>query len=353
MNVYLGNILLLILYANIFLYSTVYRNKKIFCILASTNWIVLSGLRDWSVGADTLAYKYYSFDVVIYNSWSDLWSNFLDIYFRGVPGKDPGYKFFEKFFQLFSSSYQVYLIFIALVFTVALGRWIYLNSSDPFISFLIYSTLFYSFFAITGHRQTIATALVSLIGYEAIKQRKLKKFIFITLIAFTIHKSAFAFIPFYFLANKKITSKYLLFSLFSIPLAFFLRKPMIMIFAYISNYESYARQFEGAGTWTFSFLIILVLLVSVWRYKIILKNSPLGNHYINALILAVWLTPLTFIDPNTMRLVQYYSIYIMLLIPEIIASFTKKEKLLVYLVASIAIIFLFIRTAPYYKFFWQ
>ena len=76
-------------------------------------------------------------------------------------GKDPGYLAFQKIVQIFTSEYQVFLFVIAIIFFSALGNFIYKNTTrlnDAIIAFFIYSVLFYSFFSITGHRQTIATA---------------------------------------------------------------------------------------------------------------------------------------------------------------------------------------------------
>lgn len=60
-----------------------------------------------------------------------------------------------KFFQIFSTDYQLFLVFIAIVFFVPMGILIYKYSEAPYLSYVLFSSLFYSFFAITGHRQTI------------------------------------------------------------------------------------------------------------------------------------------------------------------------------------------------------
>ena len=64
------------------------------------------------------------------------------------------------------------------------------------ISWVVYSTLFYSFFAITGHRQTIATGIVVWGGLECIRKRKLIPFLLLTFVAYTIHASAICVLPF-------------------------------------------------------------------------------------------------------------------------------------------------------------
>lgn len=100
MKVYLFNIFLLIIWSVIILDNKGINNrKKLFCIFASFQWIVISGLRHLSIGADTYAYKVYSYDLIAYSRWSDLFNNFINIMLRGGQGKDPGYSIIEKFTQ--------------------------------------------------------------------------------------------------------------------------------------------------------------------------------------------------------------------------------------------------------------
>ena len=352
MEIYLINILLIFVYAAFFLYNRNFRSKKIFCILASLNWILLSGLRDFSIGADTLAYEYI-FDQMVYKSWSNVITNFFDSYFATAQGMEPGYIMFEKFVQIFTTNYQVFLIIIAMIFTIPLGIWIYKNSSEPAMSFLIYSVLFYAFFAITGLRQTIATALVVMIGYEFIKERRFWPFLIITLVAFAMHKTAICFFPFYFIANKKITKNHFTILLAIYPFLFVFRNQLMVLLGGLAGYEQYVEQFEGAGTWTFSAILLILLGVTIFKCKIMLKNNSNVTHYINALLIAFSFVPLTFVNPSAMRVVQYYSIFLMLLVPEIIRSFNKDERTIVHYVATVVLVILFIKNNPQYLFFWQ
>jgi len=351
MTAYLVNILLLLCEGIVLLWNKpTQQNKKVFCILASSQWILLSGLRDYSVGADTYVYKIY-FDNISNSSWASLWDSFGNILFKGVDGRDPGYPLFEKLVSTFTTNYHVYLFIIALLFTIPLGIWIYKNSAEPLMSFLLFSSLFYAFFAITGHRQTIATALVVLIGYKFIKERKFLPFLFLIIFAATIHKSALGFAPFYFIANIKITKKYL-FSISALVTVLFIFKNQFMaILGNIMGYEEYTDQFQGAGTWTFTALLLVLFIITIWQSSPMIENCKQVTHYINALLMALVFVPLTFVNPNAMRVVQYYSIFIMLLVPEMIKTFNDKEKVFAYYVAAVLLIMLFIKSNPQYLVF--
>ena len=353
MTIYLINIILMIMFACTLLYYIPFqRGKKLFCIIVSAQLALLSGLRHYTVGADTYQYKLY-YEEMGNRSWSQLSVEFINILFKGANGKDPGYAIFEKIIYTFTSNYQVYLMIIALIFTVPLGIWIYKNSMEPFISFLIYLCLFFSFFGITGHRQTIATALVVLIGYKFIKERNFWLFLVLILIAFTIHKSSFVFFPYYFLANKKVTRKYLFLMSGIITMMFIFKNKAMVILGTQTGYEQFIEQYKGAGAVTFTLVLSLITVITIWKHESLLKKNPQVKYHINALLMAMLFTPLTFVDPNAMRVVQYFSLFIMLLIPEILRLFINRDKIIIYLAAIILLIGLFFKNNPQYIFFWQ
>ena len=182
----------LILFWNLVI-SERYKNKKlILCCLYAFQWIIISGFRSYSVGADTYAYKI-QFATIEKKSWTYIIDIFLK-YINGVEGiKDPGYMFIEKLYQsIFGFGYTGFLVFIACVFTIPLAIWVYRYSDNVCLSFMIYSALFYSFFAITGHRQTIASALVIFGGYECMKKNKIVPLLLLHIVAFLFISLRFA-----------------------------------------------------------------------------------------------------------------------------------------------------------------
>ena len=352
MIVYIINIAFLILTAAILLTNDgIKSKKKIFIIIASIQWIILSGFRHVSVGADTRQYGYL-YEQAEYQEWIELLKNFFSLKLLNSEELDYGYYLFQKTIHLANINYQSYLIIIAIMFTVPLGIWIYKNSSGVLISYLIYSTLFFSFFAITGLRQTLATAVAVLIGYEFVKKRNFPLFLITILVAFTIHKSALLFIIFYFVANKKITKKYVSIILICVPLLFYFKENVSAFFKYIGGYEDYGI-YEGAGTNTFTSMMLLIMIVALWRKRKILENNKNAIHFYNALFISLLFLPLTYVNPSAMRVVQYFSIFIILLIPEIVKSFGVKERTLITYTSISVLLILFIRTNHSYLFFWQ
>jgi transmembrane protein EpsG len=319
-----------------------------FVSFATIQWIVLSGFRDVTVGADTAQYK-----ALFLQSQTLPLGAFTDRFFEIVftESEDPGFYLFQRLIQYVITDYQVYLVLIAMIFMIPLGYFIYKYSSEPLISFLLFSVLFYEFFAVTGLRQTVATALVVLVGYHFVRARKLGWFLLLVCIAMTIHKSSLIFVPFYFLANKQLTKAYLM-TMFGVIVGLFVfRNPFFDLLVQVSGYDTYSAM-DGAGAVNFSLMLLSVLFVALWRKDQILANNPSAIHFFNALLLAACLLPLTFLNPSMMRLVQYFSLFLLLMIPEIVGTFERRERLVVYYSAVMLLGLLFIREAPVYSFFW-
>ncbi|MBG0917924.1 EpsG family protein [Exiguobacterium sp. SRB7LM] len=348
MTIYLVNMALLVGWGLLLIRHEIPSRRAWFVSFATIQWIVLSGFRDVTVGADTAQYK-----ALFLQSQTLPLGAFTDRFFEIVftESEDPGFYLFQRLIQYVITDYQVYLVLIAMIFMIPLGYFIYKYSSEPLISFLLFSVLFYEFFAVTGLRQTVATALVVLVGYHFVRARKLGWFLLLVCIAMTIHKSSLIFVPFYFLANKQLTKAYLM-TMFGVVIGLFVfRNSFFDLLVQVSGYETYSAM-EGAGAVNFSLMLLSVLFVALWRKDQILANNPSAIHFFNALLLAACLLPLTFLNPSMMRLVQYFSLFLLLMIPEIVGTFERRERLVVYYSAVMLLGLLFIREAPVYSFFW-
>lgn len=350
MKIYLINMIFLLIWAYCFKNS-----KKMYCIFAATQWIILSGLRHWSVGSDT--YQYYNkFVEVRYTSWSKLLSNLFRYIvnpFADHNFKDPGYHAFVKFFQILFDDYQLFLIFIAIFFTASMAVWIYKNSEMPWLSFIIYSSLFFAFYAVTGHRQTIATALIVFIGYKYIRERKLWKFLALSFVAFLIHKSAIVFVPFYFIANMDITALKSVFVLGGSFVFSVVGKSVYWPIAGLLGFgdEEYELSVGGAGT--YATILLMVCVFTLLCYPFVKDRRHDSKFLYNAMFMTIFTTLFVYQHQGFMRVQQYYSLFIMIMIPEIVKSFSKKEQILVAGGGTLVLMAYIVMQNPYYKFFFM
>lgn len=331
--------------------------RKVYLFIVTIALILESGLRGKSVGDDTSNYSDI-FDAVKYTSWEQIMGNFNFFSSINYENRDPGYDVFQKIFQIFSEDYRVYLIFIAIIFFSSLYNFLLRNTFTLFeliLGFLIYSALFYYFFSITGIRQCITTA-VAMYCTRYIKERKFLKFVFPIMIVSLIHSSVLIFLPFYFVSSfKKIKLNFFVaFVLFGI--IFIFKQHLVIFLLSGSMYEAYLSDLKGAGTFVFTSLLLLVVLSSYTLTDKMSKKYPDYIIYYNGILIALILVPLTWVNSNAMRVVQYFSIYLMVFTPKIIEVLFLKNpffKRIVYFVCILILLYFVSKVPANYKFYWE
>lgn len=343
------------------------QNRKILFFLETLIWIFLSGLRRWDVGEDTLTYAY-MFNREMTLPWSSVWDEFMKKYILQLPGViDPGYKVFEKVIHIFTKDYQLFLVIVAIIFFVSLALFLYRNSNIPVLSYALFCSMFYSFYALTGIRQTIATAIVVFLGTEAIKKKKLIRFIILTLLAATIHLSALCFMPFYWLSKLRITKQTISIYWFLIGLSYIFKNKLLMILQFLIGYDQYSEFQAKTSPYTFLGLLLLMGVFVTLFYKqitikrnyeisenaILIEENEIGKMAVNALFIAGIFSSLVLINPSCMRVVNYYSLFLMILLPECAQVFTTRSKRIYVYICMVILTILLIRNAPVYYFFWQ
>lgn len=336
------------------------RNKLTYIYVVSIILILQSALRNIMVGDDTFMYYHY-FEEVKALTWDEAFNN-VYLYLALGLGKDPGFPIFMKLFQIVSGSFRLFLFLIAILFFTALGRLLYKNTKnldEIIIGYVVYSVMFYSFYSITGLRQTVVMS-ICLLSFEFVKKRKFIKFILSIALIYTIHKTAVFFVPVYFLYRIKRTKLIYVVVLILFPIIFLFKDAIALTLVNFSGtaYESYAEYEGEKGTYTFTFFILFLSVIIVYIMKRMFLANPLGKPIVNIFVLSVIITPLTYVNPSLMRLVMYYSIFLVLLLPIMIQSFSllsTKLKSLANLLVILLLILLFIKSNGQheYKFFWQ
>lgn len=350
MAVYLINIAL-ILFWRLFLTQKTFPNaRKYFCAIVALQWILISGLRDWSVGADT--YNYYTiFEQTKSVSWDTVFGKLFSVSLQAVYGVEKGYAVINKLFQVLSGSYQLFLLASAAFFMTTMAVWIYRYSSSPCTSFILFSTLFFSYETLT--RQNIAIALVIFIGYSLIQRRKFWTFAAVACMAFFIHKSSLVFIPIYFLSQIPVTLGYTILCAIVIAAVAVLGRSIYVPIAVWMGFDQASIDYAKGGAELYATLLILLCIV-IWilypRIKNHREDAALLFH-INSLSLLSALLVLQ--NQSFMRIQLYYSLFLMITIPEVINTVKRKDRLLVYMLFGTVMIAYLILQKPEYKFFFM
>lgn len=352
MAIYLLNIALIVFWRLVITKKRFAEPRKLYCGIVAFQWILVSGLRSWDVGADTYAY-YISFERVKTQTLETLLGNLNDYLFHGLQVKDPGYSILMKIFQVLFKEYQYFLIAIAILLMVMLAKWIYENSASPCTSFIIFSSLFYSFYAITGHRQTIATALIVFGGYELIKNREFWKFTVLAVASYLIHKSSLVFVPMYLLARIPVTAMYRRLCLIVVVIIAALGKRVYGPIALWMGFGESQINYAEGGAELFAILLAILSIVILLFYPQIKKHRSDAPILYNATVITLMTALLTIQNQSFMRIQQYYSLFIMITIPELFNIVKREYRLLVYLAFGAVMILYLIRNNPQYSFFFM
>ena len=286
-----------------------------FVLISFTALTVISAIR-YNVGNDFMNY-YSLFLRVLHNDIGELISS---VHYES------GYVILNAIATFFSEEPQSIFIITSIIIQLFVGISIYKYSKMPLMSTIVYICLSFYTGSLNTIRQYIAMGFV-LISIGFIKDRKLFKFIIMMIIASFFHKAVLIFIPFYFIANKEINYKRLF-----IYIAFCI--VALMFFRLVSNffinlfYDEYSNQgsidkLDLGLTIAVPFVISIVALV---RQKKIIKIDEDGKININAVIITSIIYFLSTQMILMKRFAEYFYIFSIFLIPDIISTFKKKEE---------------------------
>ena len=253
-------------------------SKKRYVFLSFTAMIMVASLRSYTVGSDLQAHYASSFKTIANLKWPDIPS------FSTYMHYELGYSYYCKLVSLISTNIQVFIFITSLILIGIYGIFIYRNSKDVVLStniFLLYC-IYYMY--LTMLREALAISIV-LIGYEFLKNEKLKSNRFVIFAAFvvlaaTCHSAAIvclSFIPFEII---KFSRKQIVPLVGITSIAFVLSDKIYSYVASIFNRENYIGyvtsstesigNFNRQGLWSFIlvfFVFALGYYVLVWRRK--------------------------------------------------------------------------------------
>lgn len=320
--------------------------------------ILQSALRHYAVGVDTYSY-YRDFEYTKDSrSWEWIFHNFYDVYVLG-DGKDAGYHLLLKVFQIVCPFFRIFLFVIATGFFCSLFRLVekeVTSLRQLFFSFCVYQTLFYSFFSITGIRQTIAT-IATFYAIKLIRDNKIVAFVILLLVVSLIHKSVLLFLPFFFISKIKMSKTILLGAILLLPVIMGVARPFAMLLALHSGSDAYMQyaesEMETGGAVNFLIFMLVAAMLTLLAKRKRPENMP--DMWANAMAVSVIFVPLMWVDTSLMRVIQYYAIFSIITIPLSIDCIfdTRTNRNIAYWILFMVLLVTTIRHNYEYGFFWQ
>jgi len=310
--------------------------------------ILQSALRNVAVGPDTYAYYLY-FEKITSTPWSKIFASFYTVYVSGI-GKDAGYPLLEKIFQIAFPDYRIFLFFVAIVFFLAIRTLLirYTGSTtEVLFSILLYWALFYTFFSITGIRQTLAVA-ISIYALPFIQRRKIVPMAILSLIAFTIHKSAIIMPFLYFLYKLRNMKTIATVSILGFIVFLAGREYFVNIVREAAGYDRFESPLP-LKLMIFYFVFSIIIFKAVRRTE---EEDDIRGIFSLYIPTFMWI-PVLGNDSLFMREVLYVSPYIIPLLPFTLSQYKGDLPFLVKSALFFLLLFLYLQNGGEYKFAWE
>lgn len=210
------------------IYNATSKNKAFtitYLVLCGLAVVLQMGLRD-----ATVPYEVYDVNVY-YDAYLEAGTSPLGE-FLASKGKDFGYYAFTWLLAHVISDGQFLLFIVPVIVCFFTFRYIYKYSGNVVVSAILFLTLGFYGFAMTGFRQAIAISLC-LWSVDFIKKRKVFPFIIVLLLATSFHQTAIVFGILFFFGNAKLK-----------PSVIFLVVAIIAIISFMATYV-----FDIFNTW--------------------------------------------------------------------------------------------------------
>lgn len=268
--------------------------------------IAISGLRSNAVGTDTSMYER------LFN------------YGNSLPLKEDitttimehGYVVFEHIIGSIFHNYQWFLIITAVVTIIPVTVLIYKYSEKPWMSYFLFITFGYFPFFMDAVRQAIAIAII-LIAFIFVKKKKLISFLICIGLGCTFHITAIIFLPVYWINKLKLNRKSIIGAMVCIVSGFIFKQPL---FQFLNKYARQSYVFRDAGGQRMYVFMLLSTILGFLYYKDIIKQNENNKIFLYMIIVSAVIWPIMSFNPALARLYFYYSIFIIIYVPNLIES---------------------------------
>ena len=309
-------------------------NKYNCKVFATIIVFAVIGLRGVTVGADTLVYKN------LYES-NYIWGS-----------NEFGYTWLTRVCNEAGISFSFFLVIAAVFCAICFYMFVSKYSEDYIYSLIIFVGLGNFTMFMTGLRQTIAISMITL-ALLAMMKNKWYFFFPLVLLASTFHYSAIVILPIYLLKFIKWNRKSILaiaISVWSVLLLF-----GNAIFAALNTYfpEQYADSLiSAAGKYSSNFLVIAieVLIFAFCWFCLSYKNDNDNDNIWNILLVFQVLTVGLQLQAQSSlqigRIMYYFDVAKIVLIPKAITRVKKDEIFIIKLIILVLIIAKFFISVP-------
>lgn len=332
MTVYIINIVsILLLSLFLFVLMPIKYKTNYFLVVTFMQLLSISALR-YNIGIDFSNYRS-TFNLVSRTS------NFNElISLSQGSGMEIGYIYLNKLVSLGTAESQ--WIFVVTSFVILYFVFITVKNNSSITWLSIYMFAVESYIAsLNIQRQFIAVG-ICFYSYKFIKKREFIKFLILSLVASLFHRSALIFLPLYFILNIKLNIKNIILVLltgvvFNIMFEFIIS--IIQVFFY-SNYVGFAF---GVKRGNINNVIIasIYFVIAMYYKKPLLERDKNNTILINLSFINLFLSIMSLNLWIITRLMPFTSIFLILLVPEIVSCVKDRHIRVIMLLFFISFTF--------------
>ena len=324
------------------IYAILIKDKKKFIILVALQLFLILALRDTTLGVDMGNYSG-GFKYISNMSFSDLISSLRP---SGVASLtwpyyyENGYTVLNWIVSHLGQSFHTLLVICAAINISSVSFFIYKYSKKPWLSFAIFCALGFYMTTFGILRQSLALSVV-LIAYILADHKKYFWTALMLILAFSFHRAALLAVPIILLllfTKKSISRKtFTWMLLFSLPIMLF--SNFIYSNIILSLIEFMGKSYTGHDLEVNKkiFLYIGIALISILTFDFKKLKTKIDSVACYAIIFSVYFVIFGLYNDNLSRALQFFSIFLLIFIPNIFEQY-KNQKYLV--LVEVAVFFL-------------
>lgn len=281
------------------------RSRLFFFVIVGIQLFLISALRGDTVGTDLENYLP-AFETINSLIWSDIL----------LIGWEPGYVLFNKLLGLFlADNYRIFFIATSLFVVIGYLSFICKYSKKSWLSVFLFIALGYYLNSFNIIRQSMAMVIV-LHGFIYIKKRRFWKYLLCIMCAMLFHKTAIICLLPYFLYNMRPSIGNFAIMLVVSYLLSFSAGPMLLSYVIDTSFSTYSLDGEASSGYGMLTFLLFITLLCIWY------SSKRGEYNLEnqLLILACCLQFFSIQFSLFSRIVVYFSIILIVLIPNLIVE---------------------------------
>lgn len=325
------------------------RAKKMFLLCCGVCLFIMIAFRNRYVGSVDSNNYYNNWLLLRQYSFAE-----LKLYLETNPMED-GYLFLVWVLSHIIAEPQFLFVITGLLFAIAVCRFIYKNSEDVQLSFIMFICLGLYVFMAQGLRQALAMS-ICLFAFEYCKTRKPIRFVLLVLLAMLFHKTAIVFVIVYLMYYLKM-------NMVNYIAATAAGLVVLVFSSYISQIgnllfeREYETAVEGGGFVAVLIYIIILCAACIFASQKKKNKNFVMFFYMTFVGFVTYLLRYTSVNAAE-RISYYFQFGQIILLPSVINNFDKSARLIIKIVVIILSIFLFIYRLSSsnlldYYFFWQ